>query len=318
MKFYISSQCSAKKCIRQAGEELASLGFSAIELTGGTSWYPGILEDLKAAKNRLGIDLMVHNYFPPQPKEFVLNLAVKDPIRRAQITAFIKDAVVLSKSYGNSMYGVHPGFRQDVAVEQEANGFFKAGDPSLTSVEAFYSMLDELNEVAKAESILIAIENLAPRSEDGPFSYLTSEADIERFLAYVVTKSHLGALVDFGHIGAASTIFGFDCVRVLDRIFDHPEKIFEIHLSENAGPRDAHGVTPLGSWQTNYLNEHSARLGEIPVVFEWSNAASKDSIDLYREFVRQLTSLRGGSLKPSFRRLRTRRENTWGCNFLEN
>jgi len=290
MRFYISSQCSSKKRIVHVVEELAALGFPAIELTGGTCWYPDLLTDLQAAKNRLGVDLMVHNYFPPQQKEFVLNLAVKDPVRRAQMKAFIKDALILSKGYGNSVYGVHPGFRQDVAVEQEANGFFKAGDPSLTSIDAFYGMLDELNEVAKSEGILIAVENLAPRSKDDHFSYLTSEADIERFLAYVVTKSHLGILVDLGHMGAASAIFGFDRVKVLDRIFAHPEKIFELHISENDGGRDAHGVTPLDSWQLEYLGERCHRLGNIPVVLEWVNLATNTTAQRLSEVVQSLSA----------------------------
>ena len=176
MKFYISSQCSPKKRMVQAVEELASLGFTSIELTGGTAWYPELLAELQAAKNRLGIELMVHNYFPPQPKEFVLNLAVKDPVRRRQMMAFIKEAVVLSKGYGNSVYGVHPGFRQDVAVEQEANGFFKAGDPALTSVEAFYSMLDELNEVAKVTAI------------EKPYKLTLLESDIPRDMKAVAIR----------------------------------------------------------------------------------------------------------------------------------
>jgi sugar phosphate isomerase/epimerase len=290
MKFYISSQCSPKKRMVQAVDELAALGFTAIELTGGTGWYPELLTELQAAKNRLGVELMVHNYFPPQPKEFVLNLAVKDSVRRMQMMAFIKEAVVLSKGYGNSVYGVHPGFRQDVEVEQEANGFFKAGDPSLTSVEAFYSMLDELNEVAQAEGILIAIENLAPRSKDDTFSFLTSESDIERFLAYIVTKSHLGILVDLGHMGAASTIFEFDRVRMLDRIFAHPNKIFELHVSENDGPRDAHGVTPLDSWQLEFLSERRHLLGDIPVVLEWVNAATRETAQRFQAIVQQLSA----------------------------
>lgn len=289
MKFYISSQCSGRKRIGAAVEELATLGFKNIELTGGTTWYPGITAELQALSARLGLSLMVHNYFPPQSQEFVLNLAVTDPIRQRQMKSFVGHAVALSKALGNRVYGAHPGFRQDVRVEQEANGFFKAGDPAVTSVGAFYGMLDELNDLARAEGIRIAIENLAPRSREDHFSFLSSEADLERFMEYVAGKEHLGMLLDFGHMGAAAAVLGFDPIRALDRLFAHPRKILEIHLSENAGPRDAHGVTTRDSWQLAYLEEQLDHLDDIPIVFEWLNAATGDSARLFDDLVERLS-----------------------------
>jgi sugar phosphate isomerase/epimerase len=289
MKFFVSSQCSARKRIGPAVEELAGLGFRNIELTGGTAWYPEITAELKALGARLDLSLMVHNYFPPQSQEFVLNLAVTDPMRQRQMMEFVRQAVTLSRDLGNRVYGVHPGFRQDVGVEQEANGFFKAGDPRLTSIDAFYGMLDELNDLACAEGVMIAIENLAPRGREDHFSFLSSEADFEHFMAYVAGKEHLGMLVDFGHMGAAAALLEFDRIRALDRLFTHPRKILEIHLSENAGPRDAHGVTKRDSWQLAYLETQLDRLGDIPVVFEWSNAATSDSVRLYDDLVQRLS-----------------------------
>jgi sugar phosphate isomerase/epimerase len=290
MKFYISSQCSPQKRIGAAVAELAGLGFSRIELTGGTEWYPELAEDLPALGESHRVELLVHNYFPPQRQEFVLNLAVKDRGRRRQMKTFIQEALTLSKRFGNSVYGVHPGFRQDVAVEKEANGFFKVGDAANTSIDAFYAMLDELNELATVSGMQIAVENLAPRSADDHFSFLTNEADIERFLGYVQTKSHLGLLVDFGHLGAAAVLFQLDRIRLLDRIFAHPEKILEIHLSENDGPRDAHGVTPRDSWQLQYLQAHRSALRDTPVVLEWLDAARPATFERSQEIVRDFQS----------------------------
>ncbi len=290
MKFYISSQCSGRKRMDRALEELAVLGYTRIELTGGTEWYPGLTEDLEQLQRRLSLDLMVHNYFPPQEREFVLNLAVVAPERREQMKTFVRDAVRLAKRLGNPVYGVHPGFRQDVSVEME-NGFFKPGAASATGESAFYQMLDELDALAAAEGVKIAIENLAPRSREDRFSFLTDEADMDRFLAFVTGKEHLGLLLDFGHLGAASTLLDFPAHRLLDRIFQHPEKILELHLSENAGGRDVHGVNPADSWQLEYLKAHAGGLGDIPVVFEWQDAATSEVAGRFCDIVRGLQEI---------------------------
>lgn len=276
MKFFLSSQCSAQTRIGPAVEELADLGITHIELTGGTRWYLGLLEELHSLRTSRSLQLLVHNYFPPQESEFVLNLAVRDPARQRHMTRFVREALVLTRSLGNQVFGVHPGFRQDVGVELE-NGFFRAGDPGATSEDAFYSVLDELDAIAASEGVLIAVENLAPRSSQDRFSFLSTPGDILRFLDYLNHRPHLGLLVDFGHLGAASTLFGFSATGLLDEIFATPAKILEIHLSENSGGRDTHGVTPLDSWQVEYLSKHASRLGDIPVVFEWQNAATEAS-----------------------------------------
>lgn len=291
MKFYISSQCSAERRIGAAIRELAALGFHNIELTGGTEWHPGLVEEVCSLGADRGLDLMIHNYFPPQEKEFVVNLALVDPARKAHTRQFLREAVALTRRLGKSVYGVHPGFRQDVGVELQ-QGFFRAGDPAGTSETAFYEMLEDVSVLASTQNLHIAIENLAPRSREDPFSLLTTPDDIHRFLEFAANKTHLGLLLDFGHLGAASHHFDFDVQRELDRIFEHPEKLFEIHLSENQGGRDAHGVTPLDSWQLHHLKPQLHRLGDIPIVFEWQRAATPDSARRFAEIVQSLQTAR--------------------------
>ena len=76
---YVSSSCIKAQYIKQSVKTLAESGFDCIELSGGSEYYPQILEDLLELKEKYNLQFACHNYFPP-PKngDFVINLASLD------------------------------------------------------------------------------------------------------------------------------------------------------------------------------------------------------------------------------------------------
>jgi sugar phosphate isomerase/epimerase len=290
VKCYITSQCSTAVRIADAVEELRSLGYSRIELTGGTEWHPGLDKDIDEIFSMTGIELMVHNYFPPQQQEFVLNLAVANPARRKMMFEFIRKMAGLARRAGVTVLGIHPGFREDVGVVLE-NGYFSGAAGDGTSEGAFWDSVNELDAIAEEEGIKICIENLAPRNAQDKFSFVCAIDEIRALLDRVSRSRSLGMLVDLGHLNVAGHMLGFDRGEVFEDLLRHSNRIFQFHLSHNDGSRDAHLPNPEGCWQLAFVRENGRHFRSIPVVLEWARSATPGVRERFQHVSSELESL---------------------------
>jgi sugar phosphate isomerase/epimerase len=290
MRWYISSHCSAKPRIGDALRELADAGFTAIELTGGTAYYEGVVEDVEAVRAEYGLSFAVHNYFPPQRNEFVLNPATANPLSRKRVVEFVRAAMRLSKRWGNGVYGMHPGFLCEMSPELR-DRYFVACERVPRGHALFYAMLDELHAIAVEEGISLAIENLAPRTAEDRFSFLCDDQEIAEFLRFCAKKNRLGILLDLAHLGVSASVLGFDRDVAVRGIFEaHAGMIRELHLSEHSESVDRHGLTQRGSWQLEVLKTYRDRLRGLAVVFEWHHC---DPAVARKEFLAIIESVEG-------------------------
>lgn len=115
---YISSSCSKKRDIRESIKELVDNGFNNIELSGGTEYFDSLKEDIIELQHKYHLNFLLHNYFPPPLKHFVLNLAsVNEEIRRMSIM-HIKKSINWSESFNSYKYGFHAGFFIDPNINE--------------------------------------------------------------------------------------------------------------------------------------------------------------------------------------------------------
>jgi sugar phosphate isomerase/epimerase len=75
-----------------------------------TQLYDDLLNDLLELKAKYNLTYRCHNYFPPPPKSFVLNLASLDDDIFQMSMDHAKKALELSESLGADKYGLHAGF----------------------------------------------------------------------------------------------------------------------------------------------------------------------------------------------------------------
>ena len=80
MNFYLSTANSKKNILSEVLDEFIAFGIKNIELSGNLRFYRNMQRDLRNYKRRYGLQLLIHNYFPPVEDAFVLNLATKNPI----------------------------------------------------------------------------------------------------------------------------------------------------------------------------------------------------------------------------------------------
>lgn len=279
---YISSLCSTKKRIADSVLELVQLGFRNIELTGETEFYENLERDLMDLKDRYKLSFLIHNYFPPQPEEFVLNLASKSLDSKKKALNLIKQAVSLSRKFGEDLYSVHPGFRNDL-IPQLKDGFFMKEDERVNSRQDLYQTIDMILDEIIPEGFRIAVENLSPKSSTELYSFLCSPEDIEQFLDYYHNRPDVGIVLDFGHLNVASARLNFDKNEVLNNLFfKYRDQIFEIHISENNGQADSHKILSVDSWQIEFLSQNKEILKHIPIVLEWHNSSSSLAFERFK------------------------------------
>jgi sugar phosphate isomerase/epimerase len=278
---YITSLCSNRNGLFEVISELSDLGFKKIELTGNIAYEPDIETKLLDLKDRRGLDLCIHNYFPPQPTEFVFNLASADPKVKARCIELFKQAVSVSLKLGNFLLTCHPGFRHNLLPAQK-DSFFVRSDSVACSQGDFYVSLDEIVSTILPQDFKLAVENLSPKSGEDNFSFLTSDHDLEYFLNYYKNEDRVGILLDLGHLEVAAFHCGFNFAKALENLLsNHSSKIYEIHVSENDGRHDAHRVTSLNSWQLDFIQNNRDILKHARIVFEWHDAANAAAFRQY-------------------------------------
>ena len=110
---FISSSCVKSSTIKDSVLALALEGFKNIELSGGTEYYDGYLQDILELRKKYSLKYLVHNYFPPPKMDFMLNLAsLNDDIYKQSIK-HCKQAISVCKKIGSEKYGIHAGFLID-------------------------------------------------------------------------------------------------------------------------------------------------------------------------------------------------------------
>jgi sugar phosphate isomerase/epimerase len=274
---YISTACLRSRFIKDSVSGLAGMGFRHIELSGGTAHYENYLGDLVELKERYGLNYLVHNYFPPPREDFVLNLVSSDNGVHERSVALIGNAVALSEKIGAGLYSLHPGYTVEMSTQRENGylGYGKFEGKRKEDVERlFYRRFDSILRGLPEGHTAIAVENLFPFSVEEDYSLFSRPEEITRFLDRYSDSPAVGLLLDLGHLNVASHYHGFDRTEFVARLFrDYPRKIFEIHLSENDGTYDHHGIPSPDSWQVAAIRENLA--GDIPVTIEWHNTAGQ-------------------------------------------
>lgn len=284
MKLFISSSCSKQDNIFDALEELALVGFNNIELSGGNLFDNYTKEGLLDLRKRFNLNLLVHNYFPPQPEPFVLNIAsaIPETVRHSQY--LIDESIELSLELGQTHYGLHAGYIHEMSTVCDEYGVFLSGE---RIVDAAHIQQNFIDQVVKKmpKGFYLAIENAFPRGDGTPFSLMSSPEQILAHLEYY-KNSPVGLLLDLGHLGVSSHILKFDKYFFLDILFTMwKSRIFELHISTHHGSKDTHQINRKDSPDIAFLRKYRNELFHIPLVLEWQNIDCTVAYMAYQELL---------------------------------
>ena len=272
---YITSYCSTKKSIAGAVGQLASFGFKRIELTGGSGYSEYSKEKLHDLRDKFGLSYLIHNYFPPQKEDFVLNLASGDIATRSMTFNLVGQAVALSKEFSQHLYSIHAGYVHDLSPVKGKDGLFLQADPKKNSKKTFYDALEHIAWNLLPKGFILAIENAFTAYGNDSFSMLSSPEDIFKFLQFAERYPNVGFLLDLGHLNVAAYYQKFDKEMFLKKLLsEFRHKIFELHLSRNNGVEDNHEICPVESFEVQFVGANWDFFKDIPIVLEWHQCLS--------------------------------------------
>ncbi len=273
---YISSSCIKTNSIKETVTTLANAGFKNIELSGGTRFYPEYETDLLQLQKKYELNFLVHNYFPPPTKPFVLNLAsLNDDIYKQSID-LCKNAIRLSKKLGSRCYSVHAGFLIDIKPKEVGKKIsFTDQFDREKAIKRFCNAWNVLCSEAcddvslYIENNVLSWKNAKTFSGDNPF-LLT---DLK---GYIELKEHLdfNFLLDIAHLKVSSNSLNLNFETELNNLLPLTDYI---HMSDNDGYSDSN----------NYLN-HENELFKILGQYNFKNKTI--SLEIYENIEKIIDS----------------------------
>lgn len=280
---FLSTSYRRAKNITEVLEELGQTVVRHVELSGGTDDAAGIDLGLIELHRKYGFVYLVHNYFPPPPEHFILNIAAVDEAERRRSIEFAKCAIRLAAHLGLDLYTVHSGYRRRF-LPGDDGGNFKPDGTALSdgekALDSFERSVDELCCFALEHQIRLGIENMFPAADGSTTSLMCLPEELDRALERFAGYPNFGVLLDLAHINISAHLLGFDRDAFLDYLMTrHRPRVLAIHLSHNDGGQDSHQLLPSGSWEVDFLREWD--VAGIPVTLEVRNQPLDDILNCY-------------------------------------
>ncbi len=237
---YVSSSCIHNNKISEIIEIYARAGIKNIELSGGTSYYSGIEEDLIRLKDLYGINYACHAYFPPPKIPFVVNLAACDEeVYRQSVEHYVHCMELMRRIECKSL-SVHAGF----LIEVQPDKIGKTLDYEIIyeeqkAYDRFCKAYRQLEQLCNENGIMLYLENnvLSPENYKGFQSHnylmMTDYASIMK----MKEQLEFNLLLDIGHLYVSSHTLGLNFEQEFDLLKNDAKWI---HLSENNGRKDEH------------------------------------------------------------------------------
>ena len=258
-QIYVSSSCSRARDIKVAVQELAGAGFRFIELSGGCNYREQILEDLLDLQQQFQISFRCHNYFPPPPVHFVLNLSALDDGEYQRSIQHVQQAIGYSAQLGAKELGIHAGFRIQPAVSELGHPIAsRTLAPYSQAIQRFSEAWLLLSAEAAAAGVTLFVENNVFSAANAyrfagnnPF-LATDVASVQDLLA------PLGAplLLDVAHLHVSCKTLGLDFSTQMQALL--PQSRY-LHLSDNDGLEDSNEGLHQGSTSSQLLQAADLR-----------------------------------------------------------
>ncbi len=208
---------------------------------------------------------LLHNYFPPPDKPFLLNLASRSSLIRQKSIEHCRKAIELSSLLDCPFYSFHAGYAYDLPVDMLGDPLRQArlADQDFIDSDEVYELLSDsirkLLSLSHYKNVKILIENhVCPSEGKQTIGKLLPMKRAEDLLKLVedINDSNFGILIDVGHLKVSSMALEFDREAFIGSLSPY---IYAFHLSDNDGQTDQHLPFDRHAWFMPLLNEFSSQ-----------------------------------------------------------
>jgi sugar phosphate isomerase/epimerase len=253
---YVSTNCFPDRSPNGILTGVRQGGWTHIEFSGIQASAAEAVSLCRRLRSE-GIEVMLHNYFPPADEPFVLNLASLNLEVLKRSRRHCEEAILLSAQLGAPFFAAHAGFVADLPpsllgdpegqrrFHQEWKGVWSEKEAN----EVFAESVKWLTDFGKRHGVRFLIENHvaaeALGSDAARSLLLCLEAEDFVALAKKVGEESFGILLDVGHLRCTSRVLGFSKEQFCRALTSW---ICAFHLSDNDGRRDSHRPFDDRSW----------------------------------------------------------------------
>ena len=235
-KIYISTSSIKEASIAEIFSKLVEMGITHFELSGGLSYKDDLLDDLLNLQKQYKLNLLLHNYFPPPKKPFVLNLSAPGEAGE-QSLLHAKKTIQWSKELNATKLAFHAGFLIDIPIEEIGKSIKKRKlidkDEALNNFRQRVSLLKKIagEEVdLYIENNVVSAKNYKNFDSINPFLFTDQKSWEELELQGVVKP-----LIDIAHLKVSCKTLDLNFEEEwhkLSKLTDY------IHVSDNDGFSD--------------------------------------------------------------------------------
>lgn len=288
MDLYVSTAClSTNKSYSDTVEYYMANGITNIEL--GSS-FNHFATDNESVLHDLQCRFLVHNYFPPSPRPFALNLASNDPEIRQKSLTLVKEAINLSANLKAPFYSVHAGFVTDPYAYGETSYLFRSPideDEKESAFRRFVSSMDDVIQFARSKNLKILVENNVCSKQTLDNVLMVTADDFLCFFD-TISSDNVGILLDFGHLNVSARTLAFDRLEFITRLSNH---IAAFHLHDNNGETDDHKPIHRNSWIIDVICQPV--FSSLPIIIEAHFDTIENLLD-HRAFLAGIHQIGGG------------------------
>lgn len=231
--------------------------FYNLELSSGE--YEKNIQKKLLKFNKKNNNFLIHNYFPPPKKSFVLNLAsLNQRINKKSFNNVIK-SINLSKKLNCKFFSLHAGFYIDPKINELGKKIsYSVFYNSNKSREIFVKNLKKIIIFAKKKNIKILLENNVITKKNlaifkkNPFIF-TDSKDMFFLKKKIKNSNHFGFLLDIGHLKVSCKTLKKNFKKELIKISSYSHAY---HLSENDGVVDSNKPFSKKSTFWNFINKN--------------------------------------------------------------
>lgn len=222
--------------------------------------------------HRDGVRVLLHNYFPPPARPFLLNLASSHGKTLRQSREHCARAMELSAELGAPFFAAHAGFALELPPallgQPEAQREFcrthADGKAALRATEIFRESVAGLIAEGRRWGISFLIENHVVSKGLGAeaASALLLGLFSEQIQAWAAALDGFGLLLDMGHLRCTARTMSFDPEKFCAAI---APLVRAFHLSDNDGYSDEHRPFDHSAWFLEFVKKRP----EIPATLEF-------------------------------------------------
>lgn len=227
---YCSTACIKEKNLILNIKRLSDLGFQNIELTGGCDYLSSIEGKLLNLKREYEINFLIHNYFPPPSKEFVINTSDKEI--QPNLKNYFKKSLDLCKLLNSPYFSIHAGFLISInsfnSIRNAKNISFLSESLAIQNMKSIYNYLEKIsnNEIKiYIENNVIGNKNFKLFGNKNPF-LLTCLDDYKK----IKKIFNFNFLLDLAHLKVSCKTMGLNFLKQANYLINHSDYI---HLSGN-------------------------------------------------------------------------------------